>query len=192
MRSEGNDRVTLCTRDKRESKLAVPRAPKVSDLIGHSEEFLRRNTYTVLVNLKVEVIARGVSCKTDITDKFALIYPLTGLNSKACAVSIKGGVAGIVIDGNIVAPAVAPFVLIVGHNYSAGGSGIDRCAEACGHIKTLVAGVTLPACGNIAVSRARPLQVNSRRSFFRLRGRSRCRCWCWSRLRCGAVRIRCR
>ena len=180
---------SLCdSKDKRESKLAVPRAPKVFDLIRHSEEFLRRNTYAVLVNLKVEVVARGVSCKTDITDKFALIYPLTGLNSKACAVSVKGGVAGIVIDGNIVAPAVAPFVLIVGHNYSAGGSCIDRCTEACGHIKTLVARVTLPSGGNIAVAGARPLQINSRRSFFRLRSRSRCRCRSW--LRCGAVRIR--
>lgn len=159
--SKGHDRAKKNAREERESEFSSSWAVKVLDLISHAEEFLRWNTDAVFVNLKVEVITAGVAGEANISDELALLDPVAGLNGQAGAVSIKGGITGIVVDGDVISPAVTPLVLVVGHDYGAGGGSIDRCAVVGGHIKALVAGVTLPAGRNIAVTRAWPLEVDA-------------------------------
>ena len=107
----------------------------------------------------MKVVAGRVSRGANIAYKLTLFNPVACVYNHAAAVGIEGGVGGIVVNGNVISPAVTPFIGFVCHHNGAGVGGVNRCAEACCHIKTFMTRVTHPFGRYIGVTGTRPKKV---------------------------------
>ena len=72
-------------------------------------EIQRVNARAVLVDLKVEVVARGLTCRADIADDLALFHIFACGNRKRAAMRVARGICTVVPDEHVIAPG--PVVL---------------------------------------------------------------------------------
>ena len=117
----------------------------------------------VLVNLEVEVVAERVARVADVADDVALIDPLAFIGSDGAHVRVQRGVRGVVVDRNVVAPRIAPGVVVVRDHDRTGAGSDDRGALRRADVQALVAVVAeVLRDGAVAVAGKRPAEAFAR------------------------------
>ena len=85
------------------------------------------------------VVTEGIAGIADIADDIALVDPLALADGDSAHVCVQGGIGAVVVNGDVIAPGIAPIIgAVCGHDRTGAGCH-DRRAAACGDIHAVVA-----------------------------------------------------